>query len=330
MWAGGPPPRPVSRGPKIEESTTVLLRRQVPVRFEEPQRSWLGGCPMMPESVAWPVSPSNEFPDQGDRYLNFVAQIACEDLPDNLWGGLGPRKGWLLVFVDAQDPGIDPYPTTLQVLHIDALGPERQPPEGTPPISNEDYTGYDMRQYASREAIPPIWRRWPVDILSFPIEEFPNPERDEAREDSSPEGRPVSAAHPYGGAAVDRECFPPYMAESVLAEDDWPFSWRGAKYVVDSAIRWARDSRPPEFFDSDREKIRNADWVAAQRESSAAKRDRYSEALATEEKLLAEAQGDDARTKSRERLKRWRERLAEFEDIPQLLEDYGDPDALMA
>jgi hypothetical protein len=34
--------------------TSVILRRQVPIRFDEEPRSWLGGLPRMPAEVDWP------------------------------------------------------------------------------------------------------------------------------------------------------------------------------------------------------------------------------------------------------------------------------------
>jgi hypothetical protein len=33
---------------------SVILRRQVPIRFDEEPRSWLGGLPRMPAEVDWP------------------------------------------------------------------------------------------------------------------------------------------------------------------------------------------------------------------------------------------------------------------------------------
>ena len=61
----------------ISESISVVLRRQLPPRFGEAPRSWLGGLPMMPDHVEWPRSVSSEHPDRGERPLHFVAQIAC-------------------------------------------------------------------------------------------------------------------------------------------------------------------------------------------------------------------------------------------------------------
>ena len=75
------------------ETQSVILLRQVPIRYDEPARSWLGGLPRLPEDVAWPRS-------EAGAPLQFVAQVCCADLPKGMWGGIGPRDGWLLLFVD--------------------------------------------------------------------------------------------------------------------------------------------------------------------------------------------------------------------------------------
>ncbi|MCB1021861.1 MAG: DUF1963 domain-containing protein, partial [Acidobacteria bacterium] len=68
----------------VVETVSVVLRRQIPPRFDEPPRSWLGGLPRMPDRIAWPRSVSSADPKKGERPLRFVAQIACEDLPREL------------------------------------------------------------------------------------------------------------------------------------------------------------------------------------------------------------------------------------------------------
>jgi hypothetical protein len=60
--------------PKATRQVSVILRRQVPVRYDEPVRPWLGGPPMMPEQIGWPR-------DAEGAPLRFPAQIACADLP---------------------------------------------------------------------------------------------------------------------------------------------------------------------------------------------------------------------------------------------------------
>ena len=57
---------------------SAVLRRQVPVRFDETARSWLGGLPQMPDDIPWPRGGEKNWP------MHFAAQIYCADLPDRL------------------------------------------------------------------------------------------------------------------------------------------------------------------------------------------------------------------------------------------------------
>ena len=171
-----PPPSraapPVADAPPIvEETVSVVLRRQVPVRFGEPPRSWLGGLPMMPAHVQWPTATTTDHRDRGRTPLHFVAQVACGDLPQELWGGLGPRTGWLLLFLNGEDWDVMENPEALQVIHITDLGPEREPPPGILPVHDETYTGPDYGFVRSQADVPSLWRRWPVDLV--PVRNHP-------------------------------------------------------------------------------------------------------------------------------------------------------------
>ncbi|SLN59585.1 hypothetical protein AQS8620_02661 [Aquimixticola soesokkakensis] len=58
-----------------------------------PQRetdSWVGGLPLLPENMDWPVLEGQS--------ASFLAQISLSGMPDGLWQGAGPRKGWLVFF----------------------------------------------------------------------------------------------------------------------------------------------------------------------------------------------------------------------------------------
>ena len=141
------PSAPANEPMPMTESVSIILRRQVPPRAEAP-RSWLGGLPMMPEHVAWPRSVSTEFPERGERALHFMAQIACTDLPPQLWGGLGPRSGWLLLFIDPNH--FQPFgPDTLRVMHIETLGTERAAPADLGPVDDGEHstTNFDYFFY---------------------------------------------------------------------------------------------------------------------------------------------------------------------------------------
>lgn len=176
---------------------------------------------MMPEHVAWPRSISAEYPERGERPLHFVAQIACADLPPQLWGGLGPRHGWLLLFIDPNHfppLGSD----TLRVLHIESLGPERAAPVDLGPVDDGKHRGSDAYEYCRSPAdIPSTWRRWPVDLVAAAdkaLEEEDDPARDTPSDSEMllDEGLPV--AH-------------------VAPRDPQPFTWRGALYVLNVSER---------------------------------------------------------------------------------------------
>lgn len=148
---------------RIDESVSAVLRKQIPPRDEAP-RSWLGGLPMMPEGVEWPRGVNPENRDEGEVPLHFIAQVACADLPEGLWGGLGPRTGWLLLFVNgntcmSDDKGV------WRVLHPSELGAERQPPADIGPIHDGMYCG--STEFTLRESVYP---RWPVDVVCVPNE----------------------------------------------------------------------------------------------------------------------------------------------------------------
>lgn len=78
--------------------------------------SWIGGLPEMPTDIDWPET-------DGKAAL-FLAQIAMSDLPENIWGGIGPKSGWLLFFLAPQDWG------GARVVHIEERGAPRPYPNG--------------------------------------------------------------------------------------------------------------------------------------------------------------------------------------------------------
>lgn len=157
-----PVPTPAPANAPREETVSAVLRRQVPPRDEAP-RSWLGGLPFMPEGTEWPRSTSSEYPDQGERPLHFLAQIACEDLPPELWGGIGPRTGWLLFFIDPNSCTAEAEGDRA-VIHTQELGSEREAPFDLGPVHDKVYTGGSYN-WLDAEDVPNRWRRWPVDIV---------------------------------------------------------------------------------------------------------------------------------------------------------------------
>lgn len=213
-WIDQPLPTDLASLPgppvSVSEPLAVVLRRQVPIRYGEAPRSWLGGLPMMPHGVEWPRGHNPEKREQGARPLHFVAQIACADLPAELWDGLGPREGWLLFFLDNNASDIE-GPEQNRVIHTSTLGHERQPPPDIGPVHDGAYTGSQFISYMDQADVPSVWRRWPVDLVAFPNKLY----RDGPRSFGTPPdfAAILYAALPVGG---DRDRAP------VLE----PFSWR--------------------------------------------------------------------------------------------------------
>lgn len=140
-------PPAIESAPAIEKAI-VRLVPQVPPRDALFRTSWLGGRPHLPAATEWPRVDGSE----GD----FLAQIACTDLPPALWGGLGPRTGSLAFFA-SPDSG------AVTALHLMQDGEPRDPPRPVGAIYFQPH-GIDSADLAplAIRAFP----EWPVDIVT--------------------------------------------------------------------------------------------------------------------------------------------------------------------
>lgn len=302
-----PAPVPAVTG-TVTEKVAVVLRRQVPVR-DEPPRSWIGGLPMMPESVAWPLGPTTDHPEYGRTPLHFAAQIACEDLPADLWGGLGPRTGWLLLFLNGQDWDTFDNPEAVQVLHIDALGPERAPPPGIRPVYDEMCVGPDYDFVRNQEEIPAKWRRWPVDVVAITNQLVEGAGRPTIIPDDF-------ALELYDGAPVGEQLYHPQVR--------MPFSWRGALYIVDSVARVLATPHAPQY-DPLREQVFEPGWIGAAIERVDAEIGRWEQNPA----MHAAAGGSESAI-ARERRATIMQRIDDLHATRALLAESGDGETLIA
>jgi hypothetical protein len=180
---------------------SVRLVPQVPIRDQQAPRSWLGGRPRMQATMPWPEIEGTP--------CDFLAQIALADLPADLWHGLGPREGWLALF-------IHPESYSGHLLHVPELGPARDAPN-PPAVPDGWYHPYGwhwgdaVQQRYMLRAFP----QWPVDVVGIPAGEADQEEG--ARDD-------LSGAHYRDGFDV---AHPAYH----------PFDWPGMLALVDTALK---------------------------------------------------------------------------------------------
>jgi hypothetical protein len=121
------------------------LRPIVPLATGENYRSWLGGSPHLPDPFSWP--------HRDGKPLHFLGQIDCAALPHGIWGGLGPRTGWLAFFVGMAER------ICAEVIHAPQLGPKRTPPAKSRFCFLPSMLGSVPEIY---DEIP----QWPVEVVA--------------------------------------------------------------------------------------------------------------------------------------------------------------------
>jgi hypothetical protein len=125
---------------------SARLRLIVPLAAGQDYRSWLGGCPHLPDPFSWP--------QRDGKPLHFLGQIDCAVLPRDIWGGLGPRTGWLAFFVGMAER------ICAEVIYAPQLGPKR-----TPPAKSRFYFLPSMLG-----SVPEVYDeipQWPVDVVAY-------------------------------------------------------------------------------------------------------------------------------------------------------------------
>ena len=176
------------------EEVTLRLVPQIPPRDAISTNSWLGGRPHLPAGMEWPRI--------DDQPADFLAQISCPDLPQDLWGGLGPRDGALAFFIHRRKH-------ELRVLHLRDTGMPV-----APPFTLNDPEGWfgphgglalgDLASFAVR-AFP----EWPVDLVAV------RPGDADPRSEGDP-NEPGAALHDRGYDIAD-PAFHPFDWGSMTA-----------------------------------------------------------------------------------------------------------------
>lgn len=125
--------------PKLHQFRDSVRLRPI-IEPLQGHRSWIGGCPSLP--------PDREVPKVNGKSPVFLAQICCSDLPQNTWGGVGPRDGWLVFFVTAK------LPFEAIVLHTRTLGEKRNLDAGV-----SRYWKWNCRGETHGEPV------WPIELI---------------------------------------------------------------------------------------------------------------------------------------------------------------------
>jgi hypothetical protein len=187
------------------EPVSVRLVPQVPARDRKTPAAWIGGGARLPAGMDWPTIDGSA--------MQLLAQLDCAKLPPGLWNGLGPRTGWLAIF-------LDPDSFRAKILHVDRAGPF----VASPPVSEGcNMVGYDGRKRA--QASDYSWRFscWPADIVVVTAG-GPDPRRDTCS----------SVRH-------DR-----YARRHDIVDDKlWPFDWPTARMMLDTAVAAYETALPP-------------------------------------------------------------------------------------
>lgn len=124
----------------------VRLVPQWPIRERDLPDAWFSGDPSFPVERDWPLG-SDGAP------CHFLAQLDCSKLPSGLWQGLGPRSGWLIVFMENNGQA--------HIIRSETRGDKRLPPS---PLGDAPWTG-SMFDHCNGSA-PIRTERWPLDIVS--------------------------------------------------------------------------------------------------------------------------------------------------------------------
>lgn len=138
----------------------VYLRRAWPVDAEIEGQSWLGGQPLLPDSIAWPEHLQSGYP------LHFLAQIDCRFVPRQTGAPALPEDGRLLFFADLDEDRLwedtADAPVQTRVVHVpeDAVPEAPAPlPDKLPDIDHSDGRSGPVARVGQRRLA-----EWPVTL----------------------------------------------------------------------------------------------------------------------------------------------------------------------
>jgi hypothetical protein len=161
---------------------------------------------------------------------------------------MGPRRGWLLFFVNAVELyGGDDMDDCFHALHIRDLGPERQPPADALAVRHLMSASLRGDLALGEDVVPKLWRRWPVDVVRAPGAWYWRRRLWSELRGKKPKG-PTLSERLYGAPAEDRSPI------NTLRKIPKPLTLRGALFLVDALAR----KMEPSYFRKDTDALAGA------------------------------------------------------------------------
>ncbi len=128
----------------------VSIEKIIPLPPGTEPDGWYGGKPQLPDGVSWPTD--NDIP------MTFFGALNCERFPTKLWGGAGPRAGWLLFFVTSTTENWDTCQCA--VLHTDGSGAKKDVELTAATAENRHWLWKEDQKEKPVSAAP--FPRWPL------------------------------------------------------------------------------------------------------------------------------------------------------------------------
>lgn len=169
---------------RASERSVVILRPQIPIG-SGPSGGWFGGKAMLPDGMAWP--------EHEGQKLVFLGQINLAALPQDLWSGLGPRSGWLGIFLPGDGNGNVEFKP--RVLHFDGALVEAAV---SPLPNNAGWTRSHNFDEPQTFALP----RWPFVIETQPGDTLHNSETPSLQKGPDQTSLLDPAFHPFNQKTV--------------------------------------------------------------------------------------------------------------------------------
>ena len=203
---------------RSSQRSVAILKPKIPIGLGD-SAGWFGGSAALPAGMAWP--------EQNGKKLLFVGQIDLSTLPQDLWSGVGPRSGWLGLFLPAEGP---PKPT---VLHFDGPLVEVK----GPPSKGADWTRAHDFKATNSFALP----KWPLTVEIRSGHELH--ETDMERPKKEPLGTLLDPAyHPFDRETVSLLCTK--LGETVTRQAREIIRFPAMKKLRSGAAAWFEEQRP--------------------------------------------------------------------------------------